>query len=120
LFFSYCLPSKHVIHTVGPIARYPGHKQPELLASCYLHCLDLAKKNSVRSIAFCCISTGVFGYPQIPAAKLALKTVKQWLEEEENCKAMDLVLFNVFTPKDDEIYEGLFPLYFSEVNNNAT
>jgi len=76
---AYCLPSDHVLHTVGPIAEYRGHEQPGLLASSYTECLKLAKEHNQRTIAFCCISTGVFGYPQLPAAKVALTTVRNWL-----------------------------------------
>jgi O-acetyl-ADP-ribose deacetylase (regulator of RNase III) len=67
----------------------------------------------LKSIAFCCISTGVFGYPQEPAAEVALKTVKEWLSEPANAEAMDLVVFNVFTEKDHEIYSRLTPTVFN-------
>eukprot|EP01118_Nematostelium_gracile_P011479 TRINITY_DN4077_c0_g1_i1.p1 TRINITY_DN4077_c0_g1~~TRINITY_DN4077_c0_g1_i1.p1 ORF type:complete len:251 (-),score=61.45 TRINITY_DN4077_c0_g1_i1:152-904(-) len=70
---AYCLPSKFVLHTVGPIISRGGPEQPELLGSCYKECLELCKKEGIKSIAFCCISTGVFGYPQEPAAKLQSK-----------------------------------------------
>jgi len=110
---AYCLPSKFVLHTVGPIARYKRDEQPELLSSSYKSCLELAKKNNARSIAFCCISTGVFGYPQEPAAKVALSTVKEWLQTDSNLDFVDRIIFNVFTPRDHDIYEANAPLFFT-------
>ena len=68
----FCLPCECVLHTVGPIAEHKGHEQPEALASCYTSCLDLAAEHDLASVAFCCISTGVFGYPQVPAARVAI------------------------------------------------
>ncbi len=76
-------------------------------------CLNLAKASQARSVAFCCISTGVFGYPNEPAAQVALQTVKRWLDEPQNGAAMDGVVFNVFLQKDLEIYERLAPLVFA-------
>ena len=96
-----------MLHTVGPIAQYRGHEQPSLLASCYTSCLDLAKATGVRSVAFCCISTGVFGYPQAPAAGVALRAVRQWLSKAENDSAMDLVVFNVFADRDLDMYSAM-------------
>ena len=67
------LPAEYILHTVGPIGEHPG-----LLSSCYISSLNLAKEHSIRSIAFCCISTGIFGYPNAKAAKVALQTVREW------------------------------------------
>jgi O-acetyl-ADP-ribose deacetylase (regulator of RNase III) len=103
---AYNLPSKYVIHTVGPIVG--GHlteKDCELLKSCYLSCLKLAEENGVKSIAFCCISTGVFGFPKAEAAKIALSTVREYKAETgSNIK----VIFNVFGDSDLRIYQSLF------------
>ena len=107
------LPSDFVLHTVGPIAQYKGHEQPELLASCYDQCLSVSASNTVRSVAFCCISTGVFGYPAAAAAKVAAMTVKAWLLDPSHAGCMDRVVFNVFTPQDLEIYRTLLPLVFA-------
>ena len=75
----YNLPAEHVIHTVGP--RYGKDKDPEgLLASCYFNCLDLARKNDLRSIVFPCISTGAFGFPKDAAARIALSAVCWWFD----------------------------------------
>eukprot|EP00756_Hemistasia_phaeocysticola_P033343 Hpha_TRINITY_DN16461_c2_g11::TRINITY_DN16461_c2_g11_i1::g.160037::m.160037 len=101
----YCLPCKHVLHTVGPIAHFKGHQQPELLSSCYKECLDQAAANDCRSIAFCCLSTGVFGYPQGPACVVALKTVAEWLKQ--NGAGSMSIVFNVFKREDLEIYAEL-------------
>lgn len=108
----YCLPADFVLHTVGPIAEYEGHEQPELLASSYRECLNLAKANNIRSVAFCCISTGIFGYPQGPASSVAMGTVKSWLEDEENQGSMDCVVFNVFKNEDLMHYKNNMSKFF--------
>eukprot|EP01006_Ploeotia_vitrea_P037827 TRINITY_DN66180_c2_g13_i1.p1 TRINITY_DN66180_c2_g13~~TRINITY_DN66180_c2_g13_i1.p1 ORF type:complete len:354 (+),score=47.06 TRINITY_DN66180_c2_g13_i1:57-1118(+) len=105
------LPCKWVCHTVGPRCGGTG-PQPDKLASCYITCLDAASKVGARSIAFCCISTGVFGYPNEPAAKVALETVRTWLNDPANAGKMDLVVFNVFLDKDKALYEKLIPQFF--------
>ena len=100
------LPCRHVIHTVGPIVNGPlTQTHEELLASCYRSCLDLAQKSKAGSIAFCCISTGVFAFPQQRAAEIAVRTVTDWLEE--NPDGVNRVIFNVFKDEDREIYEQL-------------
>ena len=102
---AYNLPCKYVIHTVGPIVqRYLTEKDCELLKSCYLSCLKLAEENGVKSIAFCCISTGVFGFPQREAAKIAVDSVKEYkMKTGNNIK----VIFNVFKNEDLFIYREL-------------
>ena len=103
---AYNLPSKHVIHTVGPIANgRPTERHREQLASCYRSCLDLAAENGLASIAFCCISTGVFGFPQDEAAEIAVRIVRKWLGAHEG--AGITVVFNVFGEKDEAIYRAL-------------
>lgn len=99
------LPCKHVIHTVGPIVQGAlATHQEKQLASCYRSCLKLAEENGCSSIAFCCISTGVFGFPQERAAEIAVQTVRDYrAETHTNIE----VIFNVFKDKDDEIYRGL-------------
>lgn len=102
---AYNLPAKHVVHTVGPIAN--GRVTPrdaELLASSYRSCYELAKESGLRSIAFCCISTGVFGFPQEAAAKIAVATVRELQAADPD--PLDVV-FNVFLDSDLEIYERL-------------
>ena len=103
---AYNLPSKYVIHTVGPIVGGRlTEKDCKLLKSCYLSCLKLAEENGVKSIAFCCISTGVFGFPKAEAAKIALSTVREYKAETgSNIK----VIFNVFGDSDLRIYQSLF------------
>lgn len=75
------------------------------LADCYTNTLNLCAENGLRSVAFCCISTGVFRFPADRAAEIAVKTVMAWMKEHG--KSMDRVVFNVFTDKDREIYERL-------------
>lgn len=99
------LPSKWVIHTVGPIANEdPSDEHRALLASCYRSCLEAAESIGAKSIAFCCISTGVFGFPQDEAAKIAVSTVRDWLDKNQSDKH---VVFNVFEPVDEELYSDL-------------
>ena len=105
----YNLPAKHVIHTVGPIISQgllPTKEQEEQLASCYQSCLDIAEANHLRSIAFCCISTGVFNFPNKRAAEIALATVKEWLATHQS-SSINQVVFNVFLDKDYDIYKRL-------------
>lgn len=106
---AYNLPSKHVIHTVGPAIPYgskPSKNDCDDLASCYNSCLDIASYNRLESIAFCCISTGVFNFPQDLAAKIAIKTVTQYLKSNET--SLKHIIFNVFTDKDYLIYKEFF------------
>lgn len=102
---AYNLPCKYVLHTVGPIIfDKPTKNDCELLKSCYTSCLELADKNGVESIAFCCISTGVFNFPNQKAAEIAVETVKNYLC---NAKSIRKVIFNVFKDYDRQIYEKL-------------
>ena len=100
----YNLPARYVIHTVGPIIPdgVPTKEQEEQLAQCYRSCLDLAEQNGLESIAFCCISTGVFHFPNEQAAKIAIETVKSYPRH-----ALKTIVFNVFLDKDRDIYEQL-------------
>ena len=100
----YNLPAKHVIHTVGPIIPdgIPTKEQEEQLAQCYRSCLDLAEQNGLESIAFCCISTGVFHFPNQRAAEIAIETVKSYPRH-----SLKTIVFNVFLDKDRDIYEQL-------------
>lgn len=102
---AYNLPCDYILHTVGPIVQGPLTKKHEdLLASCYKSCLDLADKNGVTEIAFCCISTGVFMFPNQRAAEIAVETVKNWLDATGS---EIKIVFNVFKDLDFEIYEKL-------------
>lgn len=98
------LPSKYVIHTVGPVVNGPlTDKHRELLAGCYRSCLKLADENKLESIAFCCISTGEFHFPNEEAAVIALREVRQYRQNGGQC----IVVFNVFGDKDRGIYDHL-------------
>lgn len=103
---SYNLPAKKVIHIVGPIVSdrlTPALEQD--LADCYTNTLNLCAENGLRSVAFCCISTGVFRFPNRRAAEIAVETVTSWMSEHP--EEMERVIFNVFKEEDREIYEGL-------------
>ena len=102
---AYNLPSRYVIHTVGPIVDGPlTQRHCDLLASCYRSCLETAAENGCESIAFCCISTGVFGFPKREAAEIAAETVKTW--KAENNSGIKVV-FNVFGDEDLAIYQSI-------------
>lgn len=101
----YNLPAKYVIHTVGPIIHgILTNKDCDLLASCYRSCLETADLYQLKSIAFCCISTGEFHFPNDIVAQIAVKTVRQYLKETNSGIK---VIFNVFKDKDFEIYREL-------------
>lgn len=102
---AYNLPCGYVLHTVGPIVGARATKEDErLLASCYRSCLELAEQNGVESIAFCCISTGVFHFPNERAAEIAVETVRRY--KNETGSGMK-VIFNVFKDLDRELYGRL-------------
>ena len=103
----YNLPAGHVVHTVGPIIYgRVTDRDRALLASCYRSCLELAEENGIQSIAFCCISTGEFHFPNQEAAEIAVRTVKQYFEEHEST-GIKKVIFNVFKDTDAAIYQEL-------------
>ena len=104
----YNLPAKYILHTVGPIIQWEVMKEDEeLLASCYRECLKLAADTGVQSIAFCCLSTGVFRFPQRRAAEIAVDTVKKYLDQDSRIQK---VIFNVFKDEDLNIYRELLHL----------
>ena len=99
------LPCRYVLHTVGPIISGRVTKADKvLLASCYRSCLELAAENKLESVAFCCISTGEFHFPNDLAAEIAIETVKEFLKRQTSVKE---VIFNVFKDLDKAIYEKL-------------
>ena len=101
----YNLPAKYVLHTVGPIVRgNPTLRDCELLARCYRSCLELAAERKLGSVAFCCIATGEFGFPNCPAADIAVKAVRDF---KARTGSEMKVIFNVFKDKDYEIYSDL-------------
>ena len=105
---AYNLASNYVIHTVGPAI--PQNSKPDeldckRLESCYSSCLEIANQYNLKSIAFCCISTGVFNFPQKMAAEIAIKTVKEYLKSNET--SLEHVIFNVFVDEDYFIYKNL-------------
>ena len=102
---AYNLPCRYILHTVGPIIRGRLTQQDcDLLAACYRSCLELAEQNNLKSIAFCCISTGEFHFPNEKAAGIAIQTVKDYKKETQS--KME-VIFNVFKELDYNIYREL-------------
>ena len=103
---AYNLPAKKVIHIVGPIVEATLTKKLEdQLAACYRNTLNMCLENGLRTVAFCCISTGVFQFPNRRAAQIAARAVTEWLSEHDN--EMERVIFNVFKDEDREYYEEL-------------
>lgn len=100
---AYNLPSQYIFHTVGPIVggRMPSESEQNDLKNCYLNSLNLAKKMNLKTIAFCGISTGVYGYPKNLACDVAIETVKKWLQKNDGVK----VIFNTFLDEDFELYQ---------------
>jgi O-acetyl-ADP-ribose deacetylase (regulator of RNase III) len=99
----YRLPARFVIHTVGPVWQDGGHGEPDLLASCYRRCLQLAAANGIRTIAFPAISTGIYGYPKAAAARVAVDTVRN------SGADLDEVVFCCFSVDDLHTYRDLLP-----------
>ena len=110
------LPAKFVIHTVGPVYRDGAHGEPEKLAACYRNSLALAAESGCKSIAFPCISTGVYGYPIEEAAQIAVREVREFLSRasasalcatagKEETEEMD-VIFCCFSERDKRVYEA--------------
>ena len=103
------LPAKFVIHTVGPVYRDGQHGEPEKLAACYRNSLALAVENGCQSIAFPCISTGIYGYPKEEAAKIAVREVKEFLspaESAEDTEEMEVIIC-CFSTRDAVVYERM-------------
>jgi O-acetyl-ADP-ribose deacetylase (regulator of RNase III) len=88
------LPSKYIIHTVGPRWRGGSHGEAELLASCYRACLSLAVENALRTIAFPAISTGAFAYPLLDACRIAVAECSAFLDRSPSIDSVSLVAFN--------------------------
>ena len=104
IYFNY----SDIIHTVGPIG-----EKPDLLRSCYTNCCELMKSYNLKSIAFPCISTGVYQYPNKKAAEVALCAVREWLDKETDyVQSIDRIIFCLFMDEDIEAYRKLMPYYF--------
>jgi len=106
------LPAKYVIHTVGPVGKSPQH-----LYNCYKSCFDLMLQFKIRSIAFCCVSTGVYGYPNRDAAYIALKTARNFMDV--NHEKVDRIIFCTYLSVDFEIYKELMATKYFPCSNKA-
>lgn len=104
----YKLPAKYIIHTVGPMG-----EDPNLLQNCYKNSLNIMKEYGLTNIAFPCISTGVYGYPNDKAANVGLKSVRDWLESnQEYSRDIKRIIFCLFLNVDINLYHKLLPKYF--------
>ncbi|KAI8941495.1 hypothetical protein NX059_002712 [Plenodomus lindquistii] len=115
----YELPSKKVIHAVGPIYWKEGSEAAKLLAGCYRTSLELAVANGCKSIAFSALSTGVYGYPSGEASEVALETVRKFLDEEGQAEKLDRVIFCNFLEKDEVAYFRNIPKFFPPATAEA-
>jgi len=108
----YNLPASHIIHTVGPVFSEQSEPQSKsLLSSAYQRCLELAATNDCKTLAFNCISSGVYGYPIEKATRVALETVRDFLSKESG-NVFDLIVFVIFKTSDLRVYYDLTPTYF--------
>jgi O-acetyl-ADP-ribose deacetylase len=108
---AYNLPSKYIIHVTGP--QYKGKSDKydfKMLSQCYQSCMSVAMKYGIKEIAFCCISTGLFGYPKKESATIALYTIKKWCDS--NNYKFNKIFFCTFSDEDELIYKSLFPKIF--------
>lgn len=113
---AYNLPSRYVIHTVGPIVKEElTQKECDLLKKCYQSCLKVAERKGLKSIVFCCISTGEFGFPNKEAAQIAVETVVEFLQ---NSQKIERVIFDVFKDEDFKIYQKILEL--KEIKSHLT
>ncbi len=100
---AYNLPSKYIFHTVGPVIFKEATKQDEKdLENCYLSCLEKAREMGLHTLAFCCLSTGVYAFPKKEACRIAVRTVRTWKKEDESGLK---VIFDVFEEEDRQLYE---------------
>lgn len=100
------LPAKFIIHATGPKTDSEGGENHDLLRQTYQNILELAKKHKIKEIAFCCISTGMYGFDKKKAANTQLQTIYQWLKYNN----LDRIVFNVFTQEDLQIYKDMLRL----------
>jgi len=110
----YKLPAKFIIHAVGPVWRGGTHGEPQLLGSCYRRSLEIAKAYGLKSVAFPCISTGIYGYPIDAAAQVAIQVIRDFIREEP---LLDEIIFCCFSDADLHVYEALLA---KPMNDNQT
>ncbi|CAK7205820.1 hypothetical protein SEUCBS139899_008599 [Sporothrix eucalyptigena] len=116
----YRLPAKYVLHTVGPFFRGDQADEAQAnLVSCYRRCIEVAVENNVRSIAFCAVSTGIYGYPSAQASVDATMTVRTLLEDPQYAGKIDRVVFVTFVQADFDAYSTVLPLVFPPVREQA-
>jgi len=103
----YRLPAKHVIHTVGPIG-----ENEAALRSCYENVLRIVKERHLTTVAICGISTGIYGYPVEKAARVALGTLRKWLENPKNRHCVQRIILVTFNQRETDVYYNLMPVFF--------
>jgi TATA box-binding protein-associated factor RNA polymerase I subunit A len=110
---AYNLPAKYILHTVGPIG-----ENEDQLQNCYKTCLEECVKHGIKTVAFCGISTGIFGYPLLEASLIACKTVKTWMENPDNLEKIDRIIFCTFLDREKMCYEKLLVDFFPPVEDD--
>ena len=115
----YDLPAQYILHAVGPRCQYRSKREgggvildPPALRQCYRSCLDLVSRHGLRTVAFCSISTGIFGYPLHDATSECLGIVRAWLECDGNADKVDRIIFVTFSDVDTAAYQAILPAYF--------
>ena len=111
----YALAAAHVLHTVGPVGEHPA-----TLLSCYDSCLRLARAHGLRTLAFCGVSTGVYGYPVEQAAKAVLSFVRRWLQNPDNAASVSRIVFVNFVSHQHSVYQRWIPYYFPPVTPGSS
>ncbi len=116
------LPAQYIIHTVGPRVRnnIPTSQDRELLRQSYQRCLDIVQKYNMSTVAFPCISTGVYGFPKKLAAEIAVQTVRDWLCEGQNVDRIQRIIFCVFSEEDEQLYQTLCHRYLTHSQNQKS
>eukprot|EP00919_Chromeraceae_sp_WS-2016_P010224 GHVR01023978.1.p1 GENE.GHVR01023978.1~~GHVR01023978.1.p1 ORF type:complete len:245 (-),score=72.91 GHVR01023978.1:103-837(-) len=110
----FSLPSKHVISTTGPFG-----EKPRVLHSCYTNCLELMRRTGLKSIAFPCVSTGVYGYGNEAACKVALSATREWLTDSRNYRHLERIIFCTFLPCDTLLYQKYVPIFLGDATPSA-
>ena len=105
------MPCKYILHAVGPM-----REDPDALTNCYETVLENVKQLKLKSVALCCVSAGIFGFPLVHASQIAMRTVRRWMETDPYAKEIDRIVFCLFLNHELEVYERLMSVYFPRSN----
>lgn len=113
----YKLPCKYIIHVTGPKINSEGKCDFNMLSASYIACLEIARTHKIKEIAFCCISTGIFGFPKLESSEIAIKTIVKWLKDRDH--SIESIIFDVFTYEDHSIYQTILSSYKIEFDTSS-